>query len=208
VTKNNIKTIVFDLGNVVVNFDHWIAVNKISHLCSYSPKEIFDMFFDSPLTKAFEKGKISPQEFYSKVKKKLKCDISYKDFLPIWNKIFFLTSNNLIIHKMIRKLKKQYKIFLLSNINKAHFNYLRNSLDGIFDEFNRVILSYKVEMIKPEKNIYNLVRKFSKSQFNNILYIDDREDLISAASKLGIKSIRYVNPKALKQRLSIFGVKV
>lgn len=206
--KDSIDTIVFDLGNVVIDFDHWISVNKISHLCDYSGQEIYDMFFDSPLTQSFEKGKINPREFFYAVKKRLKWRGSYKDFLPIWNKIFFLTSNNLKIHRMIRKLKKQYKIFLLSNINKAHFNYLKDTLDGIFNEFDKVILSYRVKMIKPEKKIYRLVKKIAKSSFEDIVYIDDREDLINAASKLGIKSIHYTNPKVLKQRLSILGVKV
>lgn len=206
--KNNVKAIIFDLGNVVVDFDHWVSVNKISHFCNYSPKEIYNMFFDSPLTKSFETGRITPKQFFIALRKKIKCNISYKEFLPIWNQIFFLTSNNLDIHKIIRKLKNRHKIFLLSNINKLHFNYLANSMDGIFGEFDKVILSYKAKMIKPDVRIYNLVRKIAKAEFDSIVYIDDRKDLTDAASKLRIKSIQYKNPKMLRQKLLACGIKI
>ena len=205
--KDNIEVIIFDLGNVVVDFNHWISVNKISHFCNYSPKEIYNMFFDSPLTKLFETGQITPKQFFTALRKKIKCKISYKDFLPIWNQIFFLTSNNLSVHKIIRKVKNRYKIFLLSNINKLHFDYLANSMDGIFGEFDKVILSYKAKMIKPDRKIYNLVRKIAKTKFDSIVYIDDRKDLTDAASKLRIKSIQYKNPRLLKKKLFTLGIK-
>ena len=54
--KNKIKAVIFDLGNVLVGFDHRIAVKKILRHTSKSTREIYDLFFDSPFTREFEKG--------------------------------------------------------------------------------------------------------------------------------------------------------
>lgn len=203
-----IKAIIFDLGRVVVDFDHRIAAEKISRLCGYSEKEIYEMFFDSFLTKRFEKGQISTKEFFTSVKNKLKCKISYKEFLTIWNKIFYLTDNNLKVHEIIKKLKSRYRIFLLSNVNKEHFEYLKTMLNGVLDNFDGLILSYKVKSRKPERKIYDAARKLANAEFSNLVYTDDREDLIEAAAKLGIKSIHYQNPELLKKDFSSLGIKV
>lgn len=88
-SKLGIEAIIFDLGNVVIDFDHTIAAGRISHFCRKSPQEIFDLFFQSEVTTLFEKGKISPAEFYLKVKKMLDLKLNQENFISIWNEIFF-----------------------------------------------------------------------------------------------------------------------
>ena len=66
-----IKAVIFDLGNVLIDFDHNIAAKRISPLSGRSPKEIFNFFFDSGITGLFEEGKIPAEEFFFKVKESL-----------------------------------------------------------------------------------------------------------------------------------------
>src|SRR4030042_11370 len=119
--NNRIEAIIFDLGNVLIDFDHTIAAKKISAFTDKNPQEIFDLFFDSPLTGLFEEGKISPQEFFSEVKKTLNFKLDYAAFLPIWNEIFFLTEKNHAVYALAKTLRDRYKTALLSNINVLHF---------------------------------------------------------------------------------------
>lgn len=65
-TRNRIEAVIFDLGNVLVDFDHRIAANRIAEFSDKSPAEIFALFFDSQLIGLFEEGKISPQDFFCK----------------------------------------------------------------------------------------------------------------------------------------------
>src|SRR3990167_6382074 len=87
--ENKIRAIIFDLGNVLIGFDHNIAVSKILRYTDKPKQKIYDLFFDSEITREFEKGKIAPLEFFERVKSGLKLKISYDEFLPIWNDIFF-----------------------------------------------------------------------------------------------------------------------
>jgi FMN phosphatase YigB (HAD superfamily) len=53
------STIVFDLGNTLIRFDHNISARKVANLCHLDSKKIYDAFFDSEITRAFEKGALA-----------------------------------------------------------------------------------------------------------------------------------------------------
>ncbi|MFA5200583.1 MAG: hypothetical protein WC442_06780, partial [Candidatus Omnitrophota bacterium] len=91
---SEIKVVLFDLGKVLVDFDHLRAAERISSFCKRTPLQIYNLFFESQVTIDFEAGKISPQNFYLKVKEMLDLDLSFNSFIPIWNDIFFLSPKN------------------------------------------------------------------------------------------------------------------
>ena len=196
--KKRYETIVFDLGNTLIRFDHNISARKIANLFHLDSKKIYDAFFDSPMTKAFEKGLISPKEFHKKAEELLGVKLPYKDFATIWNDIFWEDEEAC---DLARQLKKHYRLFLLSNVNRLHFEYIRNKFD-IIKIFDEVILSFMVGAIKPDRIIFEDVIKRAGGDRAKILYIDDREDLIKEASLLGIDSIRFEGAGKLKSVLT------
>ena len=90
-TKDKYDAILCDLGNVLINFDHRIAVKKILPCTLKNEQEVYQLFFDSALTKEYEEGKISSIEFFKGVKNLVGLDMGYNEFLPIWDNIFFST---------------------------------------------------------------------------------------------------------------------
>ncbi len=129
------KVLLFDLGRVLVDFDHLRAAQRIAAFCSKTPREIYDMFFESPVTIAFEAGKISPEDFYLQVKQALDLKLSYASFAPIWDDIFYLSAKNRAVFGLANLLRRHYKTALLSNINILHYEYLKKNFPvfGIFD---------------------------------------------------------------------------
>ncbi|MDO8489131.1 MAG: hypothetical protein Q7S42_03360, partial [Candidatus Omnitrophota bacterium] len=124
---DQIKVILFDLGRVLVDFDHKRAAERISYFCAKSPEEIYRLFFESEATIAFEAGKISPENFYLRVKEMLDLKLSYESFVPIWNDIFYLSPKNRSTFKLVNSLRARYKTALLSNINTLHYEYLKKN---------------------------------------------------------------------------------
>lgn len=212
--ENKIRTIIFDLGNVLVGFDHRIAVNRILRYTKKSAEEIYDLFFDSQITRDFEKGKLSPLDFFAKVKDTLGLNISWNEFLPIWNEIFFPKSDTEEFILSLgcpkdasdTKTHSNIKLVLLSNINKLHYDYVKNNFYSAISLFDEVIPSYMTGFIKPEKEIYDLAFAHSGATLENSLYIDDRLDLVEAARSYGIKSIRFQNIQQLKQEFQNLGI--
>lgn len=203
--QNRVKAILFDLGNVTVNFDHNFAVDKIINLTHKMPQEIYQLFFDSNITGLFEEGKVSSDDFYQRVNRMLGLGISYESFKLIWNEIFFLTEDNYKIHSLIKKFKNRLVLVLVSNINKLHYEYLIKRYD-IFKEFDKFVLSYEVGVRKPDPLIYKKALDEAGVAIEEVIYIDDREDLISEAKKIGIRSIRFNDYEQLNNDLEKIGV--
>ncbi len=202
---HKINAIIFDLGNVLIDFDHRIAAERISKFTDKIPQEIFNLFFDSGLTGLFEEGKIQHQEFFSKVKEMLNLKLDYDEFVPIWNEIFFLTEKNLAVYNLAKQLKNNYKIALLSNINILHFDYIKKKFP-VFDAFHNIITSYEVGIRKPHPLIYQKTLGILGASPEQVFYTDDRPELAQSAKELGIRGFVFRGIEQLKEDLINSGV--
>lgn len=218
--ENKIKAVIFDLGNVLIGFDHRIAVNRILKYTDKSAEEIYDLFFDSQITRDFEKGKIAPLEFFEKVKLLLGLNMGWDEFIPIWNEIFFpIDATEEFIRSLAcpkdnrdsggnssLKACSNIRLVLLSNINKLHYDYVKNNFYSAISLFDEVIPSYMTGFIKPEKEIYDLALRYAKANLENSVYIDDRLDLIEAARGYGIKAIQFKGIDKLREEFQKLGI--
>ena len=198
------QVLAFDLGNVLFGFDYNIALNKVLDRLNMSIEKVIDELYYSDLTANFEKGLVTGEEFHLKFNKFFNESLGYDEFVDIWCNIFFPKPE---IIDLIKTLKKQYPLYLISNINKLHFEFLHQRYREIFSLFDDLILSYKVKAIKPESAIYQALKAASGVDFEDIIYIDDRADLINEAKAFKIKCIQFSNYQQLISDLNGLGVK-
>ena len=203
--NKEIKVVLFDLGKVLVDFDHKRAAERISAFCGKSALEIYNLFFDSPVTLAFEEGKIPPEKFYQQVKEALDLKLSYDSFVPIWNDIFFLSAKNRSVYGLVNTLRANYKTAMLSNINFLHYEYLKKHFP-VFNVFDNIFLSFEMGLAKPKKEIYEKVIQDLKICPHEIFYTDDRAELVDSAISLGIKGYLFSDFKQLISDLQAAGV--
>ncbi len=203
--NNGVRTIIFDLGRVLIDFDHTIAAKRIAQSTDKTVPDIFDLFFDSGITGLFEEGKISPEDFFTRVKELLNTQMPFQEFLPIWNEIFFFTEQNRQVHALIKSLKGRYRTALLSNVNYLHFEYIRKTFP-ILDVFDKVFTSYEMGVRKPDPLIYQKVLAALGDSADACFYTDDRPELIESARQLGIRGYVYTGVEALKRSLEAEGV--
>ncbi len=203
--KNKIKAIIFDLGNVLIGFDHRIGVKKILKHTHKSTREIYDLFFDSVFTREFEKGKMSCGEFFAKVRDMLELQIGYEEFLPIWNEIFFAKPE---MERFVASLNSGRRLVLLSNVNQLHYEYLTSAFPSAFNLFRpeNIIPSFRTGFMKPDREIYALALSAAGVSKEEAVYVDDRQDLIAAASGYGIPSIQFKNVDQLKRDFLGLGI--
>lgn len=177
-------TFLFDLGRVLVDFDHRISARKIAGLTGKDENWLYEIFFESDLTKAFDEGKISAYEFYSQMKKLTGLNISYAEFAPIWSDIFKEKKD---VCEFVVNLKKDYRLVLISNVNALQFEHIKKRFP-IISYMDALVLSYEAGVMKPEPKIYNLAIDASETTPGRIIYADDRPELIEGAKAVGIKS--------------------
>lgn len=200
--KKNYSAIIFDLGNTIIKFDHTIAVRRLADKFTIDPVKAYNLFFDSDLTQIFEKGKISPEEFCNRASDRLGINLMPRDFFDIWNNIFWEDKDSCAL---VRELKGRYKLFLLSNVNKSHFEYIREKFD-IISLFDELILSFMVGVMKPDRAIYEDAIRRAGGDSTKLLYIDDREELVEGAKRVGIDSIRYEGADKLRGIMLVKGI--
>lgn len=205
--NSKIRAVIFDLGNVLVDFDHRIAAQRIASFTGKTPQEIFNLFFDSELTELFEEGRIAPEEFFFKVKEVLGARIKYEEFLPIWNEIFFLSEKNRGVYSLAKSLAKLHKVALLSNINILHYQYLKDKFP-VFDIFSHIVTSYEIGFRKPKHHIYKKSIELLAVAPEDIFYTDDRPELVESARELGIRGFVFEGIDQLKEDLESLGINI
>ena len=164
-----IKLIIFDLGGVIHSNVHNLFFKRVSSKTKVPFSKITKVH--KLLIKKLHTGKINEDQYWHKLFKQLKT--KYHKFS--WEYRFTRDRKiNYNVLNLIKKLKRHYKLCLISNTIPQHAKYNKK----IFNLFNYVILSYKVKLFKPDKRIYKLALKKFKVKANEVVFIDDlRENL-------------------------------
>ena len=196
------KVFAFDLGRVIFHFDYTIALKRIKEKGA-SVEKILHQLYENDFGLDFEKGLVSNRQFYLNFKNEFNVELDYEEFKDIWSDIF---SPNHDVIDLIKRLKKNYPIYLISNINDLHFEFLHERYPQVFSLFNGLILSFKVKSVKPEKRIFEELKRTAGEEFENIIYIDDRQDLIDAAKPLDLQCIQFINLEQLTKQLNSLGI--
>lgn len=187
-----IKLFVFDLGNVILPFEHRQIAVKLHETSlvkdRFTPDDIFRYLFDHDkgFVNAYEEGRISSKDFFKKLKERYKLELEPGEFKEIWNDIF---EEDPAVSEIILYLKqKGYPIFLLSNTNELHFSYVMERYP-IIHHLDEWILSFEVGAKKPQEKIYDMIFERKSLERHEVLYIDDIPDYIKAAAGYGIPGI-------------------
>ncbi len=200
-----IKAIIFDYGNVIHKWDNDIFLNKIVKKSDKNYDYIVNFIFGLGLHDKFELGKIQPAEFFSTIKKGLNLKLSQDEFFRAYNSKLFQEIGTTI--SLIKKLKKYYKVALLSTTNKINFEYVLKKSE-VFPLFDAVTLSFEVEHKKPEKEIYLDALKKLNLKPKECVFIDDIKEYSDAALKLGIHGIHYTSYENLIKELKKLNVEI
>lgn len=193
-SSKKITAIVFDLGNVLLPFDYTVAIEKLNQI---EPKlgNRFIEFYNSNyhLHRDFEKGIISETSFLDTMLNAVEQKINAETFCKIFSDIFTVNEN---VVSLLPKLKKDYKLFLLSNTNSIHKEFGWKKYEFL-NNFDKMILSHEVKSLKPEEKIYREVEKASGLSSSKHFYIDDIPEYVRAAKKMGWDAVVFTGYEKL-----------
>lgn len=190
--RNNIKALIFDLGNVIVNLNMRKFYKKILPKSDNKQINIYKDLWE-PIEK-LDKGLFSKEEFYQEAKKRFQFqDVGKEEFFNMFNSIF--DSLNYKLLDFIKKLKqdKIYKVFALSNTNPLHVEFLAKNIIDFRDYFNQVFYSYELGMIKPDTKIFLHVLKHINYKPSECIFIDDNRKNVKVAEQIGMIGIQFRN---------------
>ena len=201
--NTEIKAVIFDLGNVLVNYDIKKASRRFSEAGGISELRIWAHFFLSKFEQAYTRGEISTYEFYREACKVFKKPVSYKLFKHYWNDIFW---ENPGMDKLLTRLKKHYPLYLISNTNALHFTYIKKNFK-LLRHFDRKFPSHEVGARKPDLKIYRRVLRKIELRPGETVFIDDMKTFIAGARKVGMHALRFKTRTRLIQDLRKLRIK-
>src|SRR5688500_5202981 len=178
------ELIIFDLGNVLLDFDFKKVVRGLQRHSPKTEEQIRHYFASTTLWDQFERGHVTPDAFFNALQKDLQLkDLSFQDFIPLWNDIFVEKTDTISI---LEQLRGRYRLAMISNVNPMHWEHVKTQ-HAFMSWFDYPMASYAVGFRKPEPEIFLLMLKQAGVQPSQAVCIDDISSHIDAASSLGIR---------------------
>ena len=182
------KTIIFDLGAVILNISYENTINALTKLGVKNAENFYSKKVQTELFNKIETGKISNMEFLKELQKETK-NANIKQVKMAWNSMLLDLPEERL--KTIKKLKDNHKIFLLSNTNSIHINALKEQFGNkkwiaFCELFDKMYLSHELGLRKPDVKIFEHILNEQKLKAEEVFFVDDSPQHIISAKKIGI----------------------
>ncbi len=178
-----IKNIIFDMGNVLMD---------------YNPKLALDAFLQTPEDKALIKrelfegpewiqgdmGSITDADKFEGVSKRVppRLHEALRKCVDGWSVYMAVKPEAQEFTAYVKE--KGYRIYVLSNASDAFYQYFPQF--AALDYFDGIVVSSDVHLIKPDIKIYRYFLEKYGLKAEECLFIDDREENVSGAGAAGM----------------------
>lgn len=193
-----IKTIIFDIGNVLMDFNFQICFRAYAQ-DEETYQKIVKATVQSPVWAEFDRGVWTDEEILEGF---IKNDPSIESILRnMFERLEGIIKQRDYAIPWIRELKKSgYQVLVLSNFPKKVYELFQNEMTFL-QEVDGGILSYQDQVIKPDKEIYNLL--MSRYQLNpqECVFLDDLKDNIKTAKELGMHTVLFTTKEEAQDEL-------
>lgn len=190
-----IKNLLFDFGGVLLDLDYEKTYLKLEEILGVNfndwikESSIMDVFID------FECGKVSKENLIWNIQRQAKKKTPQAvEVIRAWNAMLIGWNTNKF--QVLESLSDKYKLFLLSNTNEVHIEWVYRDLKRIarFEQFHmlfedRLFYSYEMGFRKPNKEIFHKLINNTNIIPEETIFIEDSEENLIEAKKLGFNVI-------------------
>jgi FMN phosphatase YigB (HAD superfamily) len=194
-----IKTVIFDLGKVLIPFDFSRGYRAMEKFCDYPAAEIPKRIAATDLVHRFETGLVEPRDFVEQLSRMLDLRVTYEQFCEIWSSIFL--PETLVPESLLAGIGERYRLLVLSNTNAIHFAMVRQNYP-MLRHFDDLVLSYEVKAMKPSPAIYREAIARAQCRPEECFYTDDIPAYVEGARREGIDAVQFQSCAQLERDLA------
>lgn len=202
-----ISTIIFDFGGIFLDLDYQKTFNAFSELLGIDVTRENAVDTIGSCVLDIEKGTISIEGFLWKIQKLKNGNLDPVDIIKAYNAM--LLDIRPAIFPFLLEMKKKYRVILLSNTNAIHIRYvLQNILEKKHNVrdwdsyFHEVYYSHEMGMRKPDHDIYHEVINREGLLPEEVLFIDDTRENVTAAMECGWHAIEHDPSQKIEDKIT------
>ncbi len=178
----------FDIGNVLVDFDFQFLTDRIAADSGRSPEA--PSARDTAMHEAVEKGEISDAEFVAYLNEAKGLSWSIEEYIGVWCDMFSVNPAGRRL--FVEALERNLPVYTLSNIAGHHMDAIERNEPGFFEGAAGLFLSYRLGVRKPDPAIYQKALDALGAEGAQCFFIDDRPENVAAAREAGIHAQLFV----------------
>ncbi len=204
------RNILFDFGNVIIDIDIPRAKTALESLMrpDLSLKAVEQHL--TGLIHQYETGSIDTDTFVKGIMDNARPHVQKSEVIDAWNSM--LTGIPSYRFGMLEALKVNFTLLMLSNTNSLHLSWILSHLKDIhgvsdFEKryFHSIYYSHQIGFRKPQAEAFRYVIEDSFITPSNTLFIDDVEENILTAKRLGFKTRLFHPDEEIAEVLKEFG---
>lgn len=191
----SLKALIFDLGNVLLRLNQSATADGFKALGATNFPTL-SQHHNSQIIVDFETGKISPEEFRTSIRTSIGLpeSVTNTQFDAAWNAMLLDFPKDRL--ELMRTLKKEYgyKVYLLSNTNSIHIEYVDQVCLQGYEEatlhpfFDKVYYSHEIGARKPTKEAFEFILRDQNLEAGECLFLDDMPENVEAAKVCGLQA--------------------
>jgi FMN phosphatase YigB (HAD superfamily) len=185
------KAVVFDIGNVLLDFDYRRTARQIEDRCKLGADELYKLITSPNLFNDFESGRISGEKFFGDFQKLACFAGAREEFAEAFGDIFTEVPEMIAFHERLRS--RGVPTYILSNTNEFSIAWIRKRYP-FFGNFTDYVFSHEHQCMKPGARIYEVVEERSGLRGPDLFYMDDREENVAAAVSRGWRAVHHTTP--------------
>lgn len=179
------RFILFDIGNVLVRYDHQRTMTALADLYHADPVQLSTFY--NQIGRQFGVGEITPTQVVDMLNSRFNTSHSLEEF----TKAFcagLMRDDAALAYAVALQVEDELAVGAISNTNAVHVAWLDDRAPEL-NEFELVIMSNEVGLRKPDPEIYELAMEILNASPAQILYVDDLAENVEAARQLGMSAI-------------------
>lgn len=194
-----ISNLIFDLGGVILDLSVDHTLQSFSALSGLEKETVKRIFLNTPEFERYEKGEIDDHGFRDFIRKVYGVQCTDGEVDASWNDM--LRGIPIVKLELLKKLKDNYRVYLLSNTNGIHLHHINEvMLPAITGErsldpyFHRTYYSHRMGKRKPDAEIFEQVLEENNLLPGETLFLDDNSNNVAGARALGIQTVYVTSP--------------
>ncbi|KAI2910665.1 hypothetical protein CBS147343_9864 [Aspergillus niger] len=185
------KAVIFDMGDVLFTWNPQ-ADTQVTH-------ETLAHIVQSTTWNRYERGLLSAEQCYGQFSSDFAIPPS--DLAETFKQTTGSLKPDSTMTMLLHRLKAQgYRLYMMTNIPQLDFDLLRNT-EYVWHLFDRIFASGYVGMRKPDLEFYQWVLNVTGLTAAEGIFVDDKEENVAAAERVGMLAIHFRNAAATSKEL-------